>query len=196
MKSFFLITLSAAICLLARSQDITGNWQGVLPVNGNDIRLVFHITSSNGKYTSTFDSPDQHAFGLACSSTAVINDSVLLGIQLVQGGYRGKWNGKDEITGIYFQAGHSFPMLLKRLDINEMPKAPGSSPKPQTPKPPFSYLSEDVVYTNSQQNNQLAATFTRPAGNTKVPVVIMITGSGAQDRDETMGHQNCQRVHA
>ncbi len=187
MKSFFLVVLSIGIGLLATSQDITGNWQGILSVNGNNIRLLFHITATNGKYTSTFDSPDQHAFGLTCSSTEVINDSILLGIQIVQGGYRGKWNGKDEITGIYFQAGHSIPMLLKRLDVKEIGKMPDTSPKPQTPKPPFSYLSEDVVYTNTQQNIQLAATLTRPAGDKKVPVVIMITGSGPQDRDETIG---------
>ena len=187
MKKFLLISTLLCIALTIHAQDITGSWQGSLPANGKEVRLIFHITGSPNNYSATFDSPDQNAYGLACSSTTVEKDSLLIGIQLIKGSYHGKWDGADEIKGIYSQNGGSTSMIMKRLPKTGLPKNPATEPKPQTPKPPFSYTSEEVVFENSSQKVQLAGTFTKPANGTKFPVVLLITGSGAQDRDERIG---------
>lgn len=65
-----------------------------------------------------------------------------------------------------------------------------SGPKrPQTPKPPFPYRTEEVV-VQSAPGVRLAGTLTLPQGKGPFPAAVMITGSGAQDRDETiLGHK-------
>ena len=156
MKKFLLISTLLCIALTIHAQDITGSWQGSLPANGKELRLIFHITGSPNNYSAKFDSPDQNAYGLACSSTTVEKDSLLIGMQLIRGGYRGKWDGADEIKGIYMQNAGSAPMNLKRLPKTGLPKNPATEPKPQTPNPPFSYTSEEVVFENSSQKVQLA----------------------------------------
>ena len=102
MKPFILSLLFPLICLVAISQNITGSWQGVLLANGKNVRLLFNVTGSTGAYTTTFDSLDLNAFELKCSKNTFITESRILGIAMIQGGFRGKWNGDDGITHIFF----------------------------------------------------------------------------------------------
>lgn len=187
MKSFLIAFIFLFSGIISIAQDITGNWQGLIPAGGKNLRLIFHVTKSGETYSAKFDSPDQNAFGLSCSSVTVLNDSLLIGIELVKGGYKGKWNGKDMITGVYSQGPGSMAIDLKRVSDAELPKTPATQIKPQTPKPPFSYIIEEVGYENTVQKNHLAGTFTKPMNGNKFPVVLMITGSGPQDRDESIG---------
>jgi pimeloyl-ACP methyl ester carboxylesterase len=179
-KHLFIITLLFVSTQLT-AQEITGDWQGQIPVNGKNLRLIFHIRSSNGQYSSTFDSPDQYALGLRCDKTVMKNDSLLIDIAMLQGGFYGKWDGKDVIVGNVQQGSTLMHTVLQRTT-----EAPPPT-KPQTPKPPFNYFSEEVGYENNTQQVHLAGTFTRPNGAGRFPVILMITGSGAQDRDESIG---------
>lgn len=62
--------------------------------------------------------------------------------------------------------------------------------RPQTPRPPFPYSTEDVTFTNDSAHATLAGTLTMPHGKEHPPVVLMVTGSGLQNRDEElMGHR-------
>jgi pimeloyl-ACP methyl ester carboxylesterase len=160
------------------SQDITGNWQGLLSAGGKQIRIVFHVSRTDGIYSGTMDSPDQGANGIKATGVTVSNDSIAINIAEVAGGYRGKWNHADEIKGAFVERSMNFPMDLKRQTA-EIPA------KPQTPKAPFDYIAEDVAYEN--KNIHLEGTLTKPKNGNKFPVVLLITGSGPQDRDETIG---------
>ena len=186
----------AFTCLFAASavkaQDITGSWVGSITVGGSNLHLVFNIKkNADTSFTSTFDSPDQKAFGIACNKTFVKNDSLFIGIAVIGGGYTGVWDEKDGISGTYKQGGGKIALALKRISAADKANLGKDLVRPQTPKPPFPYYSEDVEYDNANKSLHYGATFTRPNGDGKYRAVIIISGSGTQDRDGTMmkGHK-------
>ena len=92
------------------------------------------------------------------------------------------------VTGKWTQRENSFDLILKSIPIQSTRKL--EQKRPQTPKPPFDYDSEDLKIENKKDNLTLAATLTTPKGNGPFPVVITISGSGPKDRDETLfGHK-------
>ncbi len=187
MKTLFSIFCVTLISLVSTAQDITGSWQGLIPVGGKSVRIIFNIVKTGNEYTSTMDSPDQKAYGITCNKTVVNNDSIIISVEMIKGGYKGERNSNDLIVGVFSQGPGSMPISLKRLNDAEISKTLASKEKPQTPKPPFSYITEEVVYENALQKITLGATLTKPIGKGKFPVVLLITGSGPQDRDETIG---------
>jgi uncharacterized protein len=186
MKNGFLAFLFILVSLFPLAQGITGNWQGILIAGPQKLKIVFHIkTDSAHSYLSSFDSPDQHAFGLPCSETSVKADSLVIIIKMINGGYHGKWNGSDSIMGYFFQNGQNFPMGLGRSSDSEVVLL-----RPQTPKPPFPYNSEDLEYDNPVSGIHYSGTLTYPKSGGPFAAAILITGSGQQDRDETLfGHK-------
>jgi uncharacterized protein len=175
------------------AQNITGTWQGNLNVQGNQIPVVFHISKdSANKSIASFDSPSQHAFNLPCSEVILKDDSLILMMDIIKGKYAGQLSkDKKQMDGVWFQGAVSLPLLItKTSEIAEVKQ----HKRPQTPKPPFPYNSNDVVYMNAANSLQYGATFTYPkmdSANLSVkaktyPAVILITGSGQQDRDETL----------
>jgi uncharacterized protein len=186
-------TVILLLCLFAgvKAQDMTGSWVGVIPAGGVRLHVVFNIKkTSDTSYTSTFDSPDQKVFGIACSKIYVKNDSLFIGIAKIGGGYTGIRLGIDSVRGIFKQGNVRIPLGLKHITDAEKAALLKDPVRPQTPKPPFGYYSEDVEYDNADKSLHYGATFTRPNGNGKYPAVIIISGSGTQDRDGTMlGHK-------
>lgn len=182
-----LTLLSGMFCLAAFPQDITGNWQGSLDAGGRKLRIIFHVTKAEAGYWTKFDSPDQNAYGLPAGSTLLHADSLSISIDLIKGGYKGRWNGKDLITGIFSQGPANLPMDLTRLGDSESAPDPATNIKPQTPQPPFPYLNEEVSYLNEKEKVQLGGTLTKPLSGNGFPAVLLITGSGQQDRDESIG---------
>jgi pimeloyl-ACP methyl ester carboxylesterase len=173
-----------------KAQDITGSWQGLISVGGTNLHLVFNINKTDTSYSTTFDSPDQKVFGIACSKTYNVKDSVFIEIAIIKGAYKGLWDGKDGITGVYRQGAGHIAVDMKRITDADKAAALKEPVRPQTPKPPFSYSSEDVEYDNADKSMHYGATFTKPKGDGKYPAVIIISGSGTQDRDGTiMGHK-------
>jgi len=101
----------------------------------------------------------------------------------IQGRYQGTMTAPDTIQGEWSQMGQSLPLVLVRGDGDE-------ARRPQEPQPPFPYEEEEVRYPNPEAGIHLAGTLTLPPGPGPFPAVALITGSGAQDRDETiMGHK-------
>lgn len=191
MKQIILSCMFIGTSIVTIAQDISGNWQGTADVMSQRLRAVFHITKENSKYIVTFDSPDQGGFGLHCEDLTLTGDSVVIKMNFIGGSYNGKWNGSDEIAGALSQGGQHFVLPLKRITgdnkVSPAPQSSAARPKPQTPQPPFNYISEEVAYDNPFQQVRLAGTLTKPTVKTKFPAVILITGSGPQDRDETIG---------
>jgi pimeloyl-ACP methyl ester carboxylesterase len=184
MRKLTICILAVLMASSVLGQDITGQWNGLLNVQGMKLRLVFHITQTDQGYSSTMDSPDQGAAGIPMSSTVFENPKLTLKMVNAAIEYEGEL--KDgQITGTFKQQGMSFPMDLKR-EVIEKPVVN----RPQEPKKPYPYYSEEVTFENKKAGVKLAGTLTLPAKESKYPVVILITGSGPQNRDEElMGHK-------
>jgi len=192
MKKLVIVALIVCCIGQLKAQDIAGSWVGSIAVGGTHLHLVFNIKKvSDTSYTSTFDSPDQKAFGIACSNTSVKNNNLTIIALVIGGGYKGTWDGKDSISGTFRQGSGSISMGLKRISDAEKANLSKDPIRPQTPKQPYGYFTEDVEYDNADKSQHYGATFTRPDGSGKYPAVIIISGSGTQDRDGTMmkGHK-------
>ncbi|MBE0551077.1 MAG: alpha/beta hydrolase [Ignavibacterium sp.] len=162
-------------------------WTGKLALpNSLELTIVFNLSQDDsGKYTSTLDSPDQGAMGIPIESTTINNDSILIKIPLVQGFYSGKiFYEEMKINGKWSQGGMSLD-----LNVNKVEKLEGRN-RPQEPKEPFPYISEEVLFENEKDNVVLAGTLTFPKEGNNFLAVVMITGSGGQDRnEELLGHK-------
>jgi pimeloyl-ACP methyl ester carboxylesterase len=161
-------------------------YEGKLNLGAAELRLVFHLfKQKDGSYQATMDSPDQGAKGIVLDAVSLKDNQVRMEFTAGKFVYEGKRSedGK-EITGTFKQAGQSFPLNLKRVA-----KATESR-RPQTPRPPFPYDAVEVTYENAKASVKLAGTLTLPRGTGPFPVALLITGSGPQDRDETLfGHK-------
>lgn len=181
------------LCTIGRlnAQDITGSWMGLVPTAAINLHLVFNIKKiADTSYSATFDSPDQNVFGIACSKVYKVKDSVFIEIAMINGGYKGLLDNNNGISGVYRQGGGKLPINLKHITDIEKAALSANKARPQTPKAPFNYYSEDVEYDNTDKSLHYGATFTRPSGDGKYPTVIIISGSGTQDRDGTLfGHK-------
>ena len=182
MKNMIKVIFVLLFSIQALAQkDMSGIWSGKLELpNSMQLTVVFNLTiDENGNYSSTLDSPDQGAMGIPTESTAINGDSILIKIPVVQGNYKGKiFYDEMKIDGKWTQGGMSLNLALNKVDKIEMPK------RPQEPKEPFPYNTEEVLFDNSKDNVVLAGTLTFPKEGENFPAVILITGSGGQDRNE------------
>ncbi len=158
-------------------------WEGKLNIApGIGLRLVVHIfTGKDGALTATFESPDQGAQALKIDIVTLDKTSLKFSMKSIKGEFSGKLNDDgDEAVGTWTQNARPFPLTLKKTNrVVELRR-------PQTPKPPFPYKTEDVNYANKAGGVTLAGTLTLPAGKGPFPAALLISGSGAQDRDETI----------
>jgi pimeloyl-ACP methyl ester carboxylesterase len=175
----------AAICAQsndAEPQTLAGTWLGTMKVSVTELRLVFNIKANpDGSLTATVDSPDQGATGLPVSRMSLEQGRVTLELDKLRARYEGTLSEDGTaIDGKWMQSGISLPLVMKR--VKEVPKPN----RPQEPKRPYPYVEEEVTYRNTEDDVTLAATLTLPRAERPSPAVILITGSGAQDRDETV----------
>jgi pimeloyl-ACP methyl ester carboxylesterase len=175
--------------LYAQDNDkIKGSWLGILKISGIELRVVFRVTENeNGSFNAMLDSPDQGAYDIAVDSVIFVDPYVKFVIASITGFYEGNFE-QDSITGTWNQAGSSFSLVLKKTDNVEPPK------RPQEPKPPFPYSEEEVFFENKEAGLTLAGTFTYPFASgekdNSFPAVVLISGSGPQNRDEELlGHK-------
>lgn len=181
-----LLTIACFLCFSNLfSQEITGSWIGELEVPGTKLPLIFNIRQNGNELVTTMDSPMQGAKDMPTDKTSFINKELIIDAKKFGISYKGKLEG-ETITGSFIQGGASMPLNLSR-------KKEGDSglKRPQTPKPPFNYGIEEVTFTNPTDKNTLAGTLTTPADKKDFPVVVLISGSGQQNRDsEIFGHKS------
>jgi pimeloyl-ACP methyl ester carboxylesterase len=178
----FLALLSSACCLCSihamAQHNPVGNWLGTLSAGGGKMRVVVHVSDSAGIIHATMDSPDQNVKGIKVPAVRYAGDSLLL--FLGSASYAGKFVDNNNIEGTWTQ-GQAFPLKLERSDLAE---------KPQTPVPPFPYLSEEVSFTNKDGSMTYSGTVTAPGDGKRHPALLLQTGSGQQNRDEEiLGHK-------
>ena len=167
-KKLILIGMLLTAVFSASAQ--TGTWSGKLDVQGTKLSLVFHLDEEN----PTMDSPDQGAKGIPIEVTRTATGSITIKVPSIGATYEGLWLIK-QIAGTFKQMGASLPLTL----------TPGEEKlnRPQTPQGPFPYAQEEVSFANGDA--VLKGTLVLPEGcSRKTPVLIMITGSGLQNRDE------------
>ena len=169
---------------LCAQGEIVGDWNGLLKVQGMQLRLVFHIISSDTGYSATMDSPDQGARGIPVTSVTYQDSQLELKVTALGIIYQGDLAADHTIQGTFTQAGQSFPLdLSKELLEKEVLN------RPQEPVAPFPYQSEEVSIP-SVEGVILAGTLTRPNSDAASTVVVLISGSGPQNRDEEfMSHK-------
>lgn len=185
MKKFclsFLLLFLLGYGAIAQKQ-FEGTWSGILKIQTMELGLVFNIKNNNGKLEATMDSPNQGAKGIPVKSVSTNKDSIYLEIQEIQMSYSGALKNPDNIEGHFTQRGQSFDLnLSKTLSLKNN--------RPQEPMPPFPYREEPVNFDNKTAGIQLAGTLTLPQGKGPFPAIVLVSGSGPQERDETiLGHK-------
>lgn len=180
------IYVFAAACALMSNalsaQSVTGKWNGTLDIQGvMKLRIVLNVKEAGGAYTATLLSPDQTSAEIPATKTTF--DQGLLTVECGSIGmkYSGKLE-KDSLKGTFTQGGMNMPLNLGQGEVALVRK--------QNPVAPYPYNSEEVVFTQKHDGINLAGTFTYPKTGTNFPVVVLLSGSGPQDRDEAlMGHR-------
>ena len=188
MKKYFMNILLALVTLTGWAQvnpttALLGSWWGKLDVGAASLTLVLHLEQADGYVTASFDSPDQGAKGIPAYKEYLSDDSLALKVEQIGMTYRARL--KDgKLDGTFTQNGMSLPLVLTKGDVPQRKR-------PQTPQEPYPYATEEVMFPNATDFATLVGTLTWPVGydkqsKQKPAVVLMVTGSGQQNRDEEL----------
>ena len=184
------IILTVVLCSCAREHTpaIAGSWLGDLIVNEDvQIQIGLSIKAENDSLIAEMASIDQGVYGIAVNSISINGDAVTFEIAQMGAAYAGILTTDTTIEG-YFSQGDQPPLVLNFSRVESIPGAPPE--RHQNPEKPYPYLEEEVEFTSSISGLTLAGTLTKPKTGKDFPAVVLITGSGANDRDETIwGHK-------
>ena len=185
MKKTIITALLALVVLTGAAQvqpttALLGSWSGKLKVGVMSLTIVLHLEQADGYVAVSLDSPDQGAKGISAFKEYLSDDSLAIKVESIGVTYRAKL--KDgKLDGKFVQHGFTIPLELTQ-GVPEVKR-------PQTPQPPFPYETEEVTFRNERDSATLAGTLTWPVGydaksKQKPMVVIFVSGSGQQNRDE------------
>ena len=187
MKKTIITALLALVVLTGAAQvqpttALLGSWSGKLKVGVMSLTIVLHLEQADGYVAVSLDSPDQGAKGISAFKEYLSDDSLAIKVESIGVTYRAKL--KDgKLDGKFVQHGFTIPLELTQ-GVPEVKR-------PQTPQPPFPYETEEVTFRNERDSATLAGTLTWPVGydaksKQKPMVVIFVSGSGQQNRDEEL----------
>ncbi len=187
-KLFALIFVFIPFLIFSQNNStfLVGNWIGDIEFQGKKLPLVIRIIHFENDSTLAFmDSPDQGAKDIKVSKLTLKNDSVTIRIKSISASITGILNTKDStISGVFRQNIFNNPIVLKKIE-----KIPEIN-RPQEPKPPYPYIEREVTFYNNVDNVELAGTLTLPSEEGIFPAVVLVSGSGPQNRDEELlGHK-------
>lgn len=180
---------------------LAGVWQGSLKVGPVSLRIVFNVETRDGVLRATMDSPDQGAKGIPVSKVSFADSRAIFELKAISGAYEGTLSADGaRLDGTWKQAGSQFPLILEKMKDNAGEKSaessssqllpPATSARPQEPVGPFPYKAIEVSFTNPAAGIDLSGTLTLPEGRGPFPAVVLVTGSGPQNRDEEiLGHK-------
>lgn len=182
-KTLLLLCFLCSFFSVSAQYTMDGVWTGKLNVGPQTLTLVLHVAhEASGNAVCSLDSPDQGAMNIPVKSDYCSADSINISLEQLGLSYQGRLKG-DEIVGTFTQ-GAAFPLTLKRGEE--------TLKRPQNPMEPFPYKTEEVTFTNATDKATLAGTLSYPTDykKGKTPVVLMVTGSGQENRDEEVfGHK-------
>lgn len=175
-----LLILTVGSCSGIGQDDLLGAWYGRVEFTGGSLRINFHLDLSNGSWEGHLESPDQGSAKRSFSEIHLEDHRLFLAVQSMQWEFEGGYVPEtNRLNGVIRQGGQLYPLELTREPILKQVYV-----RPQTPKAPFPYKSEEVVFKNGEIS--LAGTLTYPEQGNSFPAVVLISGSGPQDRDETI----------
>ena len=180
MKKLIVILASVLITGNCLAQNLEGKWSGILKVQQYELRVIFNISQNGNLYSATLDSPDQGAKDIPIDSVWVEDNTFNYTAESLKMEYTGEISTDNKvIEGTLNQMGIEIPLKLSLLEQEEK-----MTNRPQTPVGPFPYKVEEITFENTRDNITLAGTLTLPNEGSDFPSVILISGSGPQDRDE------------
>lgn len=178
MKNIILFLLLFAA--LQSQAQIEGYWKGEMNVGVQKLETAFDIKAVENGYVATFDVPAQGAYDIPVDETIFQDGHLQLTMSALGARYLGTLKD-DVIEGEFTQNGMAFPLNLARSEMKEQKKT-----RPQDPQPPFHYQIEEVTFVNEKEGNILAGTLTIPEGEGPFPAMVLVSGSGQQNRDEEL----------
>ncbi len=191
---FTLLITLITTCVVAKDPFI-GKWHGDLRVNPQfKLTIAFEITPlASGEYEAVMHSVDQKSYNITVDRVLANKDSILIEVKMLSAIFKGRLvadslsKQKTILTGTFGNPG-SQGMVLNLTKCDEFPFK--IARRPQEPKKPYPYHSEDVTFTNTEEGISLRGTFTKPFGAVNAPAVVLISGSGPSDRNQTIfGHK-------
>lgn len=179
-QTLFVLLALMSVSSFTAEEMVEGKWMGDLAVgDGVVLRVVFNLTREGDGFTGTLDSPDQGAMGIPLSAVEVVDDSLVVRIDVLRAEYRGEF-ADGTFDGIFKQAGQQLSLALARIESTP------TIARPQNPLDPLPYRVEEVV-VRASGGHQLAGTLTFPNEVTDELIgIVLVSGSGPQDRDETI----------
>lgn len=187
MKSIVTLAIIFTLSIVnVFSQDISGNWSGKAKRGDKEITFVFNIKKEGTNYSSVMNVPTFRVSGIKTATTTFSNGKLTIDGSNVGMSYVANFNTKlQQFEGMYKEGGIEMALNLKKGAVEIADQR-----RPQEPVKPYPYYEEEVEFKNAAANITLAGTLTLPNKNGTFPVVILISGSGPQDRDESfMGHK-------
>jgi alpha-beta hydrolase superfamily lysophospholipase len=182
MKKLFTSLSFVLITAAAFAQNVTGDWYGLLSVPGARLHVVMHLAKTGSGYSATMDSPDQKVMGLPMNEVTFADNKLMMSFTAGNLKYTGTFlPDSNRINGSLAQGGGNFPLNLTREKLVEV--------RGQDPKD-FPYLQEEVEFTNLKAANKLSGTLTLPSNGKAKKIVVLITGSGPQNRNEEFQQLN------
>jgi hypothetical protein len=184
LTTFAASIMAAAPLQAAPAPDLAGVWEGRVAAGGQSIPIVFRIDAAGN---AVMDSPDQGARNIAVDRPTIEGGVVRFVVPVIHGQFEGARSDDGQtLTGVLSQGGATLPLVLTRTAATATLVS-----RPHTPAPPFPYRSKPAAIDNAAAPGvRLAGTLTLPEGAGPFPAAILISGTGPQDRDETIeGHK-------
>jgi uncharacterized protein len=174
------LLLPVVLALGSCTPDVSGTWLGTITMDGRTLRVVFNLTrNADDSYGGTADSPEEGDIGIPLTSALVNGRDVTLTVDALQAQFTGELAlDGHSIQGQLQLAGTSLPLTVQKQP------GPLDYRRPQDPIPPYPYRQQDVTFSNADAGVTLAGTLTWPKGPGPFKTVALITGSGAQNRNE------------
>ena len=169
----FLLFVSLTLC----AQDITGKWYGYPDLKNMRLRLEYHVEKAGGGYQVTLKIPDLSEKTYRADAVELADHVLTVNIADAQTRSILRLQADGSLKGTFLWEGYDFELLLTRTPV--------VFKRPQTPKEPFSYYSEEVTFQNADDGVTLAGTLTWPASGARCKAVVLVSGSGGQDRNNT-----------
>ena len=168
--------------LPAQTASPQGVWKGCLHLGNDSLAVVLVLDNHDDTITAVLDSPDQYVTDIPVTEFSLRSDTLIFAVASVGASFRGVWRG-DSITGKFRQNGRRFPLVLHPTTHRQL------FPRPQEPQEPFPYTQQELTFPYNERID-ISGTLTLPYWGKPKAVVVLISGSGWQDRDETiMAHK-------
>jgi pimeloyl-ACP methyl ester carboxylesterase len=182
MKKITLLLCLLLLSTLINAQDLTGSWSGALQIQGTTLRIVFNVSAAGSGFTSTMDSPDQGVRGIPVSTTTISGNDITIEAPNHGISYKGTFLlDSNVIKGTFKQGPVNLPLTLSKVSDKATVAKPAKRPQDPTD---FPYKQEEVSFQNVKAGNQLSGTLTMPSNGKVSKIVVFISGSGGQNRDE------------